>query len=134
MITPSIFKIRFPEFASINDTLVQMMLDEAYLLISDNKYQDTMVLYWTAHNLVIQQNQSSGNSSPSITIASEAVGNVNTSYANPTIDNTSVSFYMSTSYGQKYLEYKRALSIGNVRLVWLEVKRLKICFYHTKRT
>lgn len=117
MITPSSFKIRFPEFASIDDAIIQMLLDEAYLFIGENKYQDTMVLYWTAHNLVIQQNQESGNSGASSTVASESVGNVSTSYAMPTIDNSDIAFYMSTSYGQKYLQYKRALCIGNVRLV-----------------
>ena len=117
MITPSNFKTRFAEFNSVDDSLIQMLLDEAYILITENKYLDTMILYYTAHNLVIQQSQSSGDSGSVATVASESVDGVSTSYANPAIDNPTVSYYMSTSYGQKYLEYKRALSIGNVRLV-----------------
>ena len=117
MIIPSIFKTRFPEFASISDNVIQMLLNEAYLFIGENKYQDALVLYWTAHNVVVQQNQLGGDNSPIVAVASEGVGNVNTSYANPQMNNSDISFYMSTSYGQKYLEYKRALCVGNVRLV-----------------
>ena len=117
MIIPSIFKTRFPEFASISDNVIQMLLNEAYLFIGENKYQDALVLYWTAHNVVVQQNQLGGDNSPIVAVASEGVGNVNTSYANPQINNSDISFYMSTSYGQKYLEYKRVLCVGNVRLV-----------------
>lgn len=118
MISVNVFKVRFPEFASIDDIIIQMMLDESYLLLSaPNKYQDTLVLYYTAHNLTVQQNQVSGDTFASQAIASDSVGNVSTSYANPTIKNTDIAFYMSTSYGQKYLEYKRALCVGNVQLI-----------------
>lgn len=118
MITPNTFKIRFPEFNSIADATIQMLLDESYLLLTkENKYQDTMVMYLTAHNLVVQQNQANGNNAPIQLATSKSVGNVSTSYSNPADSNPDISFYMSTSYGQKYLEYKRALSIGNVRLV-----------------
>lgn len=117
MISTAVFKTRFTEFATIDDVIIQMLLDEAYLFISDNKYQDTIILYWTAHNLIVQQSQASGNNSSLTTVASESVGSVSTSYATPASDNSSIAFYNSTSYGQKYLEYKRALCIGNVRLV-----------------
>lgn len=117
MINIAVFKTRFPEFSSIDDTIIQMLLDEAYIFIKDNQYQDTLILYFTAHNLVVQQSQASGNNSSITTVASESVGSVSTSYATPQSDNSSIAFYNSTSYGQKYLEYKRALCIGNVRLV-----------------
>ena len=117
MITSANFKIKFPEFTSTLDAKINLLIDEAYLFIGENKYQDTLVLYWTAHNLVVQQNQLSGDYSPIVAVASEGVGNVNTSYANPQMNNSDILFYMSTSYGQKYLEYKRALCVGNARLV-----------------
>lgn len=118
MINPATFKARFTEFASIDDTLIQLLLDESYLLLSDeNKYQDTMVLYLTAHNLVVQQNQSNGNSGASKTVANKTVGNVSVGYANPTIENSDLAYYNSTSYGQNYLRYKNALCVGNVRLI-----------------
>lgn len=128
MITPEIFKERFPEFAEVSDTKIQMLLDESYLLLcNENKYQDTMVLYLTAHNLVVCQKQSDGNSKAFQTVASKTVGNVSTSFANPTIQDGDYAYYMSTSYGQNYLRYKNALSVGNVHLVWLKEEPLKIC-------
>lgn len=117
MITTETFNIRFPEFSSISNDTIQMLLDEAYLFINGNKYQDYMVLYWTAHNLVVQQNQELGDTSTSSMVASDSVANVSTSYANPDVYNSDVSFYNSTSYGQKYLQYKNALCVGNVLLV-----------------
>jgi len=118
MVSPSIFKVRFPEFVDIDDIIIQMMLDESYLLLSaPNKYQDTLVLYYTAHNLTVQQNQVSGDATSIQVASNESVGNVSVGYANPTIKNTDIAFYMSTSYGQKYLEYKRALCVGNVQLI-----------------
>ena len=115
MVTPTTFKIRFTEFNSVEDDLIQMLLDESYLLLSaSTKYQDVMVLYHTAHILTITQSQQEGDSGASLSVSSEAVGSVNTSFNVPTSDDETLSYYMSTSYGQRYLEYKQALSVGNV--------------------
>lgn len=117
MINASVFKARFAEFNSIDDALIEMLLDESYIFIGSNKYQDTMVLYYTAHNLVVQQKQAKGKSDASQSVSNKSVGNVSVGYSTPTMDSSDLAFYNSTSYGQKYLEYKRALCVGNVRLI-----------------
>lgn len=109
MITSAQVKTKFPEFASIDDATITMIIDEGSIFITSRygKFEDICLYYYVAHNLTIQQNQSDGDSSSSQTIGSEAVGNVSTSYANPTLDNSDDAFYMSTSYGQKYLEFRK---------------------------
>lgn len=58
MITSTTFKIRFPEFTSTADAKINLLIDEAYLSIGAKygKFQDTAVLYFVAHNLVIETN------------------------------------------------------------------------------
>ena len=107
--TPTDIKNKFPEFTDITDSSIQLLLDEASIFITSKygKYEDICLSYYVAHNLISQQNANNGDSSPSQALASEAVGSVSTSYANPTINSSDESYYMSTSYGQKYLEFRK---------------------------
>ena len=72
MITSTDFKIRFPEFVSVADAKINLLIDEAYLSIGANygKFQDTAVLYFVAHNLVIETN---GLNAMSATISSHTI-------------------------------------------------------------
>jgi hypothetical protein len=112
MVTPSSFKIRFPEFTTTSNDTIQMLIDEATLLITNfGTYQDIATNYLTAHLLTLN-----GKSSPSNSIASKTVGSVSISYggSNGTLTE---SFYSSTSYGQMYLDLRKRISKGNVKLI-----------------
>lgn len=108
-LTPSNIKARFPEFNTIDDATIQTLLDETSIFITSKygKYEDICTYYYVAHTITINRNEATGNYQPSQLTASESVGNVSTSYANPTLENTDDAFYSSTSYGQKYLEFRK---------------------------
>ena len=82
MITSTDFKIRFPEFTSTADAKINLLIDEAYLSIGAKygKFQDTAVLYFVAHNLVVETN---GLNAMSATVSSQSVDGVSVSYAMP---------------------------------------------------
>lgn len=107
-ITTAQFKTKFSEFSSIPDATIDLIIDEANIFIGSRygKYEDMCQYYYVAHNLTVQQDQQDGDNSASLTPASESVGNVSTSYSNPTTDNADDAYYMSSSYGQKYLEFR----------------------------
>lgn len=116
MITSTDFKIRFPEFTSTADSKINLLIDEAYLSIGAKygKFQDTAVLYFVAHNLVIETN---GLNAMSATISSQSVDNVSVSYAMPTTINEINAYYGSTGYGQKYLYYFNIVRVGQASIV-----------------
>ena len=117
MITSTNFKIRFPEFTSILDIKINLLIDEAYLSIGAKygKFQDTAVLYFVAHNLVIETN---GLNAMSATVSSQSVDGVSVSYAMPTTINEINAYYGSTGYGQKYLYYFNIVRVGQASIVW----------------
>ena len=116
MITSTAFKIRFPEFTSTADAKINLLIDEAYLSIGDKygKFQDTAVLYFVAHNLVIETN---GLNAMSATVSSQSVDGVSVSYAMPTTINEINAYYGSTGYGQKYLYYFNIVRVGQASIV-----------------
>ena len=117
MITSTDFKIRFPEFTSIADAKINLLIDEAYLSIGAKygKFQDTAVLYFVAHNLVIETN---GLNAMSATVSSQSVDGVSVTYAMPTTINEINAYYGSTGYGQKYLYYFNIVRVGQASIVW----------------
>ena len=117
MITSVDFKIRFPEFTSTADSKINLLIDEAYLSIGAKygKFQDTAVLYFVAHNLVIETN---GLNAMSATVSSQSVDGVSVSYAMPTTINEINAYYGSTGYGQKYLYYFNIVRVGQASIVW----------------
>jgi len=117
LITSTNFKIRFPEFTSTADAKINLLIDEAYLSIGSKygKFQDTAVLYFVAHNLVIETN---GLNAMSATVSSQSVDGVSVSYAMPTTINEINAYYGSTGYGQKYLYYFNIVRVGQASIVW----------------
>lgn len=110
MITPLTFKTRFPEFDSKSNETIQMLIDEASLIIFNfGDLQDIAMNYLVAHLLTLN-----GKSTASQQVSSKNVGSVSVSFAT---DSDSSSFYASTSYGQMYLDLRKRLSKGNVRVI-----------------
>lgn len=113
-IDPASFKIRFPEFDSVDDTRIQLFLDDAEVILNPvfwgDKY-DMGQAYLAAHFLVIGTNSEAGSTSPSSGVASKSVDGVSISYNNPTPNSEADAYYLSTSYGQRYLALRKTLGV-----------------------
>lgn len=116
MITPVIFKTKFPEFASIDDSAIQLVIDEAELILSEsywgNKY-DLGLLYYCAHMLLISQAAENGNPGAFSPVSGRSVDGVSVSYSvgGGSPGENGAGFFDSTSYGQKYLYFRNALGV-----------------------
>ena len=119
MITPTTFKIRFPEFATELDARILLLIEEAELFVTTayGKYQDIATSYLTAHLLSVSNSTSSGNTNGLKNVASKSVEGVSVSYEASTDLNQNSSFFNTTSYGRYYLSIKAKLSVGNASLV-----------------
>ena len=120
MITPTTFKIRFPEYDSIDDVRIQLFLDDSALQISESKFgtsYDLAISYLTAHYLTLSIKTDTGSSGSIGQVASKSVEGVSVSYNNATADSQSDSYYSSTSYGQRYLDIRSQITVGNIMSV-----------------
>jgi len=116
MVTLAGFKERFPEFSTVSDERIQIFLDDSSLMIGTNwgKLQDLGTYYLTAHNLEIAEQSAGGDSGAMNPVSNESVGSVSTGYATNTSDKESNQYYMSTTYGQRYLELRSRIAVGAV--------------------
>lgn len=113
-VSPASFIVRFPEFASVDSDRIQLFLDDASLMINTAYWGDKADLgqsYLAAHYLVLGSKTEAGSSAPTGAVASRSVDGVSISYANPTINDGSAAYYMSTAYGQRYLAIRKTLGI-----------------------
>ena len=114
--TPADFKARFPEFDSVDDSRIQLFIDDATLVLNESywgvKY-DLGICYLTAHYLAIAERTSLGAGADGAysSVASRAVDGTSISYSQPTIDRLGDSYYMSTVYGQRYIQLRDGLPI-----------------------
>ena len=116
--TPDEFKVRFPEFDSIEDDRIQFFLDKAALLVSECRWgtlYDEGVALLAAHYLALSIIQESASSAtPSFPVSSKKVGDVQINYAVPTAASGTEAYYNSTPYGQEYWSLVRLVGIGAV--------------------
>ncbi len=114
-VTPVTFKVRFPEFDSVDNSRIQLFLDDATLILNedfwDEKY-DLGISYLTAHELYLGTQSEAGVTEATSSIASQAVDGTSISFNSAVIDTQSEAYYLSTVYGQKYLWLLRTLGSG----------------------
>jgi hypothetical protein len=119
MVTPTDFKSRFPEFSTIDDSRIQLFLDDAELEISQTvwgKLYDKGISYLTAHELSMATATENGKTGGLKSEASKSVGNVSVSYNNPTYDEYN-NYYTTTAYGKKFIDMKNKIKAGKVCLI-----------------
>jgi len=105
--TPTNFKVRFPEFNSVDDDRIQLFIDDATATVNANcPNSDLMITYLTAHLLTVGTQSTDGDASTIKGVASESVGDVSVSYGGASGDNPNDNFY-STNYGQRYLDLRK---------------------------
>ena len=108
MVTPADIKLRFPEFATVDDARIQLFIDDATDTVNTKCHNsDLMVAYLTAHLLTLGTQTEAGDTTPIQTIASESVGDVSRSFGGTTSASSNDNFYTGTSYGMRYLDLRK---------------------------
>jgi hypothetical protein len=106
--TAASIKLRFKEFADVDDPVIEFAIEEARTEVDDGwtAQADIALVYLVAHYVAsANQNASSGGDGDGGTIASESIGRLSITYAR-TAQSTSADATdkESTSYGRRYLE------------------------------
>ena len=112
-VTPTILKARLPEFADIDDDVVQDWLDSCVLELNFDRWGpqfDEGHLFLTAHSMVRGGvlNSNAGSKMPVGALASMAVGPVSKSYS-VSIGSGVDSDLETTTYGKLFLRKMRTL-------------------------
>lgn len=111
------FQDRFPEFCDVDDTRVQMFLDDSALIMSSPKkwldFYDLAQMYLTAHYLCVFEHTASGDVSSMAPIRRQEVDDTVIEFATAHVDNTIEEFY-GTAYGKRYLQYRKIIFAGPV--------------------
>jgi hypothetical protein len=120
-LTPADFKLRYPEFDSIDDSRIQFWMNDAALEVGESawgEFYEKGVMLLTAHLLTIDlanQGTSSGSGGLSTNrVTARKVGDVQVSFARATADNASEDWYYQSSYGAEYLRLKMRFGMGAV--------------------
>lgn len=109
--TPANFKIRFPEFVGVDDSRVQLFLDDATGFMGDNDsrwrtFYDQAQCYLAAHLLTVSVFQSYGDSTVNAPVSKKEVDDVLIMKA-VKATTASEGEFGSTSYGIRYLGYRK---------------------------
>ena len=125
-ITPADFKTRFPEFASIADSRVQIFLDDAECELDPNIWDlsgcdlfERGVFYLAAHLLTLNergQKTPAGSTSGVGMLTMKRAGEVSVSYGGVSNMTASDSYLSSTIYGQEFMRLQRKVGFGAVSL------------------
>lgn len=105
--TATSIKTRFPEFADVDDAVIEFAIEEARLEVTSNwtTGYNLAIMYLTAHYVASSIAASaSGGTGDSGEIASESIGRLSITYAKPQNANAVHSDTSTTSYGQRYDE------------------------------
>lgn len=116
---------------TVMDSDIQAGIDEATLLFNSELWPDTVSqktpFYQLSAHCMVRNIQNSGGLSESgqgvisagtSPIQSKSVGPVSVTYALPdrVVNNPAFSFYLTTGYGQKYLQLVLPRLVGNIAL------------------
>lgn len=116
MLTPAGFKLRFPEFASVADECVQMVIDENVFLFNADVWGnqlDTGMGYVVAHELS-QANQPVATKATASDIVGKKVGEVQITRDPVLLSQQIKDPYLRTLYGQKYRRLQRLMGAGAI--------------------
>jgi len=108
------FKARFPEFSSIDDSRINIFIDDSLLVLNEATWgsmYSIAVCYLTAHYLALGEMSSNGDSGTTGGIASQAVDGTSISFNSFSPTSEFSSFYNSTSYGQRFYTLIKSLGV-----------------------
>ena len=115
--TAADFLNKFPEFQSVDETRIELGLNEAKLQVVEKiwgRFYEIGVLHLAAHILAMQgalNTEATNNPQPLREISSKAVGSLSVSYTSGKtgFESESGSYYL-TKYGQRFLELKKLVT------------------------
>ena len=110
--TPTAFKARFPEFSSIDDTRIQIFIDDALLVVNETTWgtlHSLAACYLSAHYLALSEDSLNGNSGSVGNVSSQGVDGTSISFNTYSPDNASQTYWLSTQYGQKFYSLIKSL-------------------------
>ena len=108
MVTPADIKLRFPEFTTVDDSRIQLFIDDATATVNTKcPNSDLMIAYLTAHLLTLGTQTEAGDTTPIQTIASESVGDVSRSFGGTASSSSNDNFYTGTAYGMRFLDLRK---------------------------
>jgi hypothetical protein len=107
-ISPSGFKIRFPEFDSVLDARIQVFLDDSATeidLTTWGDYYERGIYYLAAHLLTIATKTAGGSTTEDLgAVIRKKVGEIEIAYADPgVVGSYNAGFFQNTAYGIEYL-------------------------------
>lgn len=104
-ITSVTIKMKFPEFASVDDPTIEFAIEEAILVVGQysKRGRDLAVMWLTAHLLAIG---SLAADNGGLFVVHETIGRLSQSYRE-TAKDVDYGTYRSTAYGQRYLQLMR---------------------------
>lgn len=115
---PSYVKALFPEFSTVSDVRIQALIDIANLSVNQKVWGSSYapgIAYLVAHLLKRSGAAAgvSGGSSQAGTVSSEKVGELQRSYATPSVSSASAedALLATTSYGIEYLRLRRQILV-----------------------
>lgn len=122
--TPETFKARFPEFSSVSDTLVGLILDEAIAQVGPSWVERDRApaqMYLAAHMLTLEgePERSASGASTALTGPVKRIreGDVETEFAGTgNANGKDVSGFSATPYGKAYARLLRA-NFGGPQIV-----------------
>lgn len=113
-VTPKTFKIKFPEFKTTFEYVIQFFIDEAITILNESAWgvkYDLGILYYAAHNLRISKDSEEGNYNSTGSVASRSVDGSSISFNGFTPTSQQDMFLSSTIYGQHYLALRDSLGV-----------------------
>lgn len=116
--TPAEFKLRYTQFSTELDARIQLYLNEASLLISEEVYGEVYPKVQgliTAHQLTVDNAiTTSGSTGTFNTVTSEKAGDVSYSVDSSLVKEVMDNPFKATQFGQEYLYYLRRFGIGAI--------------------
>ena len=111
--TPTEIKVKFPEFVSLDDAFIQIMINDALLMVNQTAWiskSKTAIEYMTAH--LLELSSRAGNAG---VVACEKVGDLSRSYSVASAEAGSGSLG-ETSYGKFFLSMRKTIPKGPI--IW----------------
>jgi len=122
VLTLSVWQTRFPQFASTSQPLFDIMKSDAVIEMGADELRwlggtyDVAQANLIGHLFTVYQRQSLGDSSPVLQVHRKEVNDVVVEYANADLKSIKGDDqYLSTSYGQNYIRYRR-MAFGGPRI------------------
>ena len=113
-VTVDTFKVRFPEFISIENCRIELFLADAVLGVNEafwgDKY-DLGIAYLAAHFLTLSEKGATGGKGAVGAVSSRSVDGSSVSYAVPTPGTAQENFLSATVYGQRFLAMMKTLGV-----------------------